>query len=144
MTVTPAKLAANRANSKRSTGPRTAAGKERARMNGATHGIFCNDLVLPHECSKEFKAFRDAFVLELRPLSIVELMLVDRIVSASWKLKRVNRIEALVTGRVSAGDQEGAGRGADRTRFALRERARSVEMRSHLRRRSAGGRFRRG
>ncbi len=37
--LTPAKLAANRSNACRSTGPRSAAGKRRVRLNGLKHGL---------------------------------------------------------------------------------------------------------
>ena len=37
-TLTPARLAANRRNAQQSTGPRTAGGKARSRLNGLIHG----------------------------------------------------------------------------------------------------------
>jgi hypothetical protein len=37
--TSPAKVAANRQNARRSTGPRTAAGQMRSRMNALTHGL---------------------------------------------------------------------------------------------------------
>jgi len=94
MSVTPKKLTANRANAKKSTGPRTAAGKKRCSKNATTHGIFCNDLVLPGEDAKLFESFRHAVLLKLSPQDIVELMIVDRIVIAQWKLRRLNAVEA--------------------------------------------------
>jgi hypothetical protein len=94
MTVTARKLAANRANAKKSTGPRTVAGKKKCAKNAVTHGLFCNDIVLPGEDAKLFEQFRHAVLLELRPLTIVELMIVDRIVIAQWKLRRLNSVEA--------------------------------------------------
>jgi hypothetical protein len=94
MSVTPKKLTANRANAKKSTGPRTAAGKRRSSKNAVTHGIFCNDLVLPGEDAKLFESFRHAVLLKLSPQDIVELMIVDRIVIAQWKLRRLNAVEA--------------------------------------------------
>src|SRR4051812_10868470 len=39
MTCSPARLAANRANAARSTGPRTEEGKARSRANAMTHGL---------------------------------------------------------------------------------------------------------
>lgn len=94
MTVTPAKLAANRANAKKSTGPRTARGKRRSSMNGITHGLFCSEIVLPGEDARVFEQFRTAVLRKLSPQDVVELMLCDRIVTAQWKLRRLNAMEA--------------------------------------------------
>ncbi|MBC8109172.1 MAG: hypothetical protein H7Z14_21475 [Anaerolineae bacterium] len=94
MTVTPKKLAANRANAKMSTGPRSPAGKRRSAMNGVTHGMFCREIVLPGEDAREFEQFRSAVLKKLSPQDVVELMICDRIVTAQWKLRRLNAREA--------------------------------------------------
>ncbi len=39
VTLTPAKLAANRANARRSTGPRTPRGQQRTRLNALRHDL---------------------------------------------------------------------------------------------------------
>src|SRR4051794_36268654 len=80
MTATLAKLAANRANAMKSTGPRTERGKRRSSMNGVTHGMFCREIVLPDEDAGEFERFRIAVLRRLSPQDVVELMLCDRIV----------------------------------------------------------------
>jgi hypothetical protein len=95
MAISARKLAANRANAKKSTGPRTAAGKRRSSKNAVTHGMFCNDTVLPGEDAELFETFRHAVLLQLSPQDIVELMLVDRIVIDQWKLRRLNAVEAM-------------------------------------------------
>ena len=46
-TVTEKKLAANRLNAKRSTGPRTERGKNTSRFNAATLGLFAKEVVIP-------------------------------------------------------------------------------------------------
>src|SRR4051794_20074973 len=46
----PARLNANRANARKSTGPRTPEGKMASRLNGVTHGMCCTlPVVLPGE-----------------------------------------------------------------------------------------------
>src|SRR5206468_1622543 len=95
MTVTEKKLAANRANAKKSTGPRTQAGKGRSKLNGVTHALFCADIVIPGEKWDEFEGFRHAYLLQYNPQDIVELMLVDRIVNAAWKLRRLGSLELM-------------------------------------------------
>ena len=50
MSCSPAQLAANRANAQKSTGPRTAAGKEASRANAFVHGMAgAGDVVMPGE-----------------------------------------------------------------------------------------------
>src|SRR3954463_6394427 len=83
------RLRANRNNARRSSGPRTAAGKRRSSQNATSHGVFCRDLVLPGESRQEFDAFRNAFLLRLSPQDVLELLIVDRIVSASGKVRGV-------------------------------------------------------
>jgi hypothetical protein len=93
MEVTPAKLAANRANSKKSTGPRTGKGKQAVGRNGVTHGLFCRDVVLPGEDEAEFQQLREEFFDAIVPRNILERMLVDRIVVANWQLARLNTMQ---------------------------------------------------
>src|SRR5439155_23138035 len=94
MPVSDRKLAANRANAQQSTGPRSAAGKRVSSRNACSHGLFCQHLVMFGESEQLFAAIRHDFILELAPQNTVELMLVDRIVSATWKLRRLQEAEA--------------------------------------------------
>ena len=57
-TMSEKKLAANRANARKSTGPRTPEGKARASLNAISHGLFCKDLVLPGESQEVLKLLR--------------------------------------------------------------------------------------
>src|SRR5437588_823079 len=85
----PAKPSANRANARKSTGPRTAEGKARASLNAISHGLFCKDLVLPGESQEVLKLLRRLWISSLNPQDIAEMWLVDRIVAANWKLRRL-------------------------------------------------------
>src|SRR5687768_9924012 len=62
-TVSERKLAANRANAQKSTGPRTEAGKRNASLNALTHGLRARlttqTLVCEHE-REDFQALADA------------------------------------------------------------------------------------
>src|SRR5690242_2078723 len=92
--VSERKLRANSENAKKSTGPKTPEGKRRSSRNATSHGIFCQDLCLPGEDEQLFHTFRHGFVAALHPLTLPELQLVDRIVSASWRLRRLQSAEA--------------------------------------------------
>jgi hypothetical protein len=89
------KLEANRRNAQKSTGPRTAEGKARSSRNAVTHGLFCQDAVLPGESQEQFDALRLEFLQRLCPQDLLELSLVDRIVLATWKLRRLQEAEKI-------------------------------------------------
>lgn len=87
------KLRANRRNAQKSTGPRTPLGKARSAKNATTHGIFCRDLLLEGENKMMFRNLRESLILRLRPQDALELMFVDRIVQAQWRLNRCQAAE---------------------------------------------------
>lgn len=100
--VSERKRAANRANSLKSTGPRTRRGKRRSAMNGFVHGFFAQHLVLKGEDPREFAQLRRTILGDLRPRNTIELALCERVVSASWRLRRLQTIES-VTHHTTAG-----------------------------------------
>jgi len=95
MPVSSRKLAANRRNAKKSSGPRTAEGKRRSSRNAISHGLFCNDLVLKGESQELFEEMRNRLLVELSPQTLLELMICDRIITAQWKLRRLNTVELM-------------------------------------------------
>jgi hypothetical protein len=91
--MTDAQLAANRANAQLSTGPKTDEGKARSSKNSIKHGIFCKDLLMPGEDEETLRNLRNGMLLSFNPKNEAELMLVDRIIDASWRLQRVRSAE---------------------------------------------------
>ena len=89
--TTPRQIEANRRNAQKSTGPRTKEGKERARLNGVTHGMTATFDILPGEEAEAYKERLDAFMADLKPRNAFERDLVERIVRAHWLLERVER-----------------------------------------------------
>jgi len=92
--VTPAKIAANRRNARRSTGPRTAEGKAIASANAVTHGLRSRRVLLPGESAADFDQFCAALREDLAPDGALEATLVDRIVLLVWRLRRIPWVEA--------------------------------------------------
>ena len=86
-------IEANRANAKKSTGPKTEAGKERARANAMKHGLTAEVLVTRSEDAEDFDKFRDALMEENDPQTAMECQLVERIAGISWRLRRVQVLE---------------------------------------------------
>src|SRR5258706_9117847 len=87
--TSPQRAAANRANAQKSTGPRTPEGKQRSAQNASTHQAYCADLLQPGEPEPFFHAHRQAVLERLCPMDAVELCLADRVVSAAWRLRRL-------------------------------------------------------
>ncbi|MBV8315904.1 MAG: hypothetical protein JOZ53_13265 [Planctomycetaceae bacterium] len=89
----------NRKNSQRSTGPRTAAGKAKSKLNGLKHGLRAATLVLPGEDPEALEQRFDAWTDELDPRTDLERYFVRSAVEASWRLDRVRRAEAAAGAR---------------------------------------------
>src|SRR5581483_4065311 len=97
-TISPRKMAANRANAQKSTGPRTAAGKAASRLNARKHGILSKEVLVRalnrYENERELVRLHEWFRDDLQPVGPVEELLVDQIVTAQWRLRRVFQAEA--------------------------------------------------
>ena len=86
-----ARTEANRRNAAKSTGPRTASGKERSRMNALQHGMTASVPVLPDEDAVEFETRRDGWFDHFKPRNDYETFLVESTVRLAWQLKRLER-----------------------------------------------------
>ena len=85
---------ANRQNALKSTGPRTPEGKASVRHNAVKHGLLAKEVLLPEEDEAAFKDLDERLRNELEPVGELENMLVDLIVAARWRLRRLGRVEA--------------------------------------------------
>ena len=91
--ATQAQTSANRANSQKSTGPRTAEGKAAVSQNALKHGLFADGAVVNGEDQADFDLHRDAMLGEMRPVGVMESVLAERIVSLAWRLRRAERMQ---------------------------------------------------
>lgn len=92
--VSQQQLEANRANARRSTGPRTPEGKSRSRMNALTHGFSAKAIVVGDERPEDFEALRDAVIAHYRPNTALANDAADRYAATLWRLRRIPAIEA--------------------------------------------------
>mgnify|MGYP003375116097 CR=1 FL=1 len=77
-----------------STGPRTKAGKARSSRNAMKHGLTSEQVLAPGEDLGELEAFTERLAASLAPVGEREALLVERVVSCAWRLRRVPRLEA--------------------------------------------------
>ena len=94
MATSEARIAANRRNAQKSTGPKTEAGKTVSRHNALKHGCAAAVVTLPHENADEFDAMHARLVTDHKPATEAERILVAEIAQASLMLQRSARYEA--------------------------------------------------
>src|SRR4051794_19847719 len=82
--ISPARLAANRANSRLSTGPRTPLGKSASKLNGLVHGMRAESDILPGEDSDELDRRIATWADELGADTESERYLAEAAAKASW------------------------------------------------------------
>jgi hypothetical protein len=103
-----AQIEANRRNAKKSTGPRSQSGRDKARFNAVKHGFRAEKAVMPGEDPAALQERLDDWSADLQPRNSVEQYLVDRGVRLSWQLDRVLRAQdaRLTTQIIGGGDEE--------------------------------------
>jgi hypothetical protein len=87
------KAEANRRNALKSTGPKTPEGKAAVRLNALRHGLLSKEILLPGEDQEALRELSEHLRDELQPVGELENLLVDRIISAYWRLRRLGRVE---------------------------------------------------
>jgi hypothetical protein len=85
---------ANRRNALRSTEPKTPEGKAVVRLNPLKHGLLSKEILLPNEDEDALEELAASLRDELKPVGDLESLLVDRIIAATWRLRRLGRVEA--------------------------------------------------
>src|SRR5436190_20290935 len=90
----PAQAAANAANARLSTGPRTAEGKAHSSRNATRHGLASEQNFIARGEEEEFAQFSDSLFQQLAPVGILEMTEFDFILHSVWSLRRCRLIEA--------------------------------------------------
>jgi hypothetical protein len=88
MPTSEARILANQQNALRSTGPKTAEGKENSRRNALKHGMTGEGIVVPVEDEAEVEARTEAFLDELQPTGALGVTLVRRAARLAVRMER--------------------------------------------------------
>lgn len=104
MSTSPARIAANTANARESSGPRTVEGKARSSQNARKHGLTAREVVIAPGEHEEFQQLLADFQAEIAPEGVIQQTLFNELVRASWNLRRARRIEAELCGGASYRD----------------------------------------
>ncbi|MFN0166673.1 MAG: Uma2 family endonuclease [Bryobacteraceae bacterium] len=94
--ATVAQINANRRNARKSTGPKTPAGKVRSAQNALLHGLTSRQIVLNTEDETAFQALYAEFVDEYQPADATERILVQQVAIAAWRLRRIQTLETVL------------------------------------------------
>ncbi len=93
--TSPQQIDANRANARRSTGPRTESGKAHSAQNARVHGLCSRQLHIADDAEAViFASLRDALSAELAPQGELELTHFEAILHSRWNLRRCRMSEA--------------------------------------------------
>ena len=93
--ILPAQIVSGTNGAKKSTGPRTEAGKARSRMNAVKHGMTARVVLLPDEKPAEFRGCMTGYFDSLKPRNQLEIGQVERIAYLKWQLDRAIRASRL-------------------------------------------------
>jgi hypothetical protein len=92
-TISSSQLAANRANSQFSTGPKTPEGKAKSSLNAVKTALTGRTVLLPTDDAAAYQHHVHDFFKELRPMGARECALVQLLADNSWRLDRVFALE---------------------------------------------------
>jgi hypothetical protein len=123
--ATAAQLAANRANAKKSTGPRTADGKAASAANATKDGFTAQSPIVPTGEEAQFDAFKVALLEDTHPEGALEQEFFERLLTYGWNLRRARAAESRVLARADFSDD------ADSDRLLRVARYRRDLERSH-------------
>lgn len=86
---------ANRKNARKSTGPNTPEGKAVVARNAIRHGLLSEQVYRDEHEEAELRRLAARLYTQLQPVGAMEELLVDRIVSNAWRLRRLLEVEAM-------------------------------------------------
>ena len=93
MSISEAKLEANRANGAKSHGPTSAVGRTKAAQNAIKHGLCGKFFVLQSESQDDYNVLLQRFISAEKPLDDVEYELVAKMARSTWMSERAVRMQ---------------------------------------------------
>ena len=87
------KINSARANGAKSHGPKTDAGRKASSLNAVTHGLYAKGVILANESSEEHKEMLASYTQQFQPQGPAEMDLVEEMVAAKWRQRRLWAIE---------------------------------------------------
>jgi len=82
-----------RQNGAKAAGAKSPAGIQQSAKNSLKHGLTGKAVVLTNESQSHFEELHQTYVQEFQPESGVEMDLIDQMVAAQWRLRRIWRMQ---------------------------------------------------
>jgi len=114
--TTQKQIEANKLNAEKSTGPKTEEGKAISKHNAIKHGLLSEQVLMKNENEEDLLELEKKLRSELKPATEIELLLVDKIASGFWRLKRALSFEdgEVICSQLMTGSSMGLMHDADR------------------------------
>lgn len=90
--VSPGQVTVSRTGSTKG-GVKTPKGKEITKLNALKHGLLSREVLLRTENAGDLSVLGEKMHEELAPVGVMEMVLVDRMVANTWRLRRALNIE---------------------------------------------------
>jgi hypothetical protein len=105
--ISPNRLAANRANARLSTGPRSEEGKRKSSLNAVKTALTGATVLLSTDDAAEYQSHIALYEKEFQPVGLEESELVQSLADISWRLRRIPALEMAIyaQGRIEFADQ---------------------------------------
>jgi hypothetical protein len=87
---------ANRLNAKHANGATTPEGQATSSKNAMKHGLLSKDMLLPDEDPEALATLAQGLDVALAPVGRLETILVNRIISLRWRLRRMAKAERAI------------------------------------------------
>jgi hypothetical protein len=85
------KIKTNKINAQLSTGPTNT---ELTKFNAVKHGLLSKELIIPNiEDKKEYEAIASMIRDEIKPMTMIQELLVERLITSYWRLRRAIKVE---------------------------------------------------
>jgi hypothetical protein len=94
--ISPNRLAANRANARLSTGPRSEEGKRTSSLNAVKTALTGATVLLSTDDAADYQRHITAYEKELQPVGLEESELVQSLADISWRLRRIPALEMAI------------------------------------------------
>jgi hypothetical protein len=76
--------------------PKTVEGKLISSRNAIKHGFLAQNVLIKGERAKDLMEFQEAIYYDINPQGVIEELLVEKVIAAAWRWKRLVKVEGQI------------------------------------------------